>query len=108
MDNPVRLRHFQPFLRKVPAMTRTLSLVLPIVLIFAATAAVAVEPLIRVAVAKRGWGPEQATGAPDTPLAGDYTTAWASATPDGQDEWLELEYAKPVLAEAVLIHETYN
>ena len=64
--------------------------------------------LERGAIAKRGWGPEQATGEPDTPVAGDQTTAWASATPDGADEWLELEYAAPVLVEAVLVHETYN
>src|SRR4051812_16997111 len=57
--------------------------------------AAAIEPAGR---AKRGWGPEQVTGEPDTPAAGDQTTAWASATPDGADEWLELEYAAPVLA----------
>ncbi len=57
---------------------------------------------------KRGWGPEQATGPPDTPAAGDFTSAWASLTPDGQDEWLMLEYAEPILPAAVLVHETYN
>jgi hypothetical protein len=57
---------------------------------------------------KRGWGPEQATGPPDTPAAGDFTSAWASLTPDGQDEWLLLEYAEPILPAAVLVHETYN
>jgi hypothetical protein len=57
---------------------------------------------------KRAWGPEQATGPPDTPGAGDIVTAWASATPDGQDEWLLLEYAEPVVPAAVLVHETYN
>ena len=45
---------------------------------------------------------------PDTPGAGDIVTAWASATPDGQDEWLLLEYAEPVVPTAVLVHETYN
>src|SRR6266542_2027829 len=58
--------------------------------------------------AKRNWGPEQATGEPDTPGAGDIVTAWASATPDGQDEWLLLEYAEPVVPTAVLVHETFN
>ena len=58
--------------------------------------------------AKRNWGPEQATGAPDTPGAGDIVTAWASATPDGQDEWLLLEYAEPVVPTAVLVHESFN
>jgi hypothetical protein len=59
--------------------------------------------------AKRAWGPEQVTGPPDTwPQAGDLGTAWASLTEDGQDEWLLLEYADPVLPNAVLIYETFN
>ncbi len=58
--------------------------------------------------AKRAWGPEQATGAPDTTGPGDVQTAWASLTPDGQDEWLLLEYADPVLPTAVFVHETFN
>lgn len=58
---------------------------------------------------KRPWGPEQATGAPDTwPNSGDLTTAWASATPDGQREWLELTYKEAVRPAAVLVYETYN
>lgn len=60
-------------------------------------------------LAPRPWGPEQATGAPDTwPNSGDLTTAWASATPDGQREWLELTYKDAVRPAAVLIYETYN
>jgi hypothetical protein len=59
-------------------------------------------------IAKRNWGPEQATGPPDTTGPGDIVTAWASQTPDGQDEWLMLEYAEAVLPTAVLVHETYN
>jgi hypothetical protein len=57
---------------------------------------------------KRDWGPEQATGEPDTPEAGDHQTAWASLTRDGQDEWLMLEYAEPVVPTEVRVHETYN
>lgn len=57
---------------------------------------------------KRAWGPEQATGEPDTQDAGDIQTAWASQTPDGADEWLTLEYAEPVIPTAVLVYETYN
>jgi beta-lactamase regulating signal transducer with metallopeptidase domain len=57
---------------------------------------------------KRPWGPEQATGAPDTPEAGDFQTAWASLTEDGQDEWLDLEYAEEVQPTAVVVHETFN
>ncbi len=56
----------------------------------------------------RDWGPEQATGEPDTNESGDIVTAWASATPDGQDEWLMLEYAEPVLPRSVMVHETFN
>jgi hypothetical protein len=58
--------------------------------------------------AKRAWGPEQATGPPDTDEAGDIQTAWASLTPDNQDEWLICEYAEPVVPNSVLIYETYN
>jgi len=57
---------------------------------------------------KRSWGPEQATGVPDTPRAGDYRTAWASKTPDGQEEWLELEYGSLITPIAILVYETYN
>jgi hypothetical protein len=57
---------------------------------------------------KRQWGPEQATGEPDTNMAGDIITAWASQTPDEQDEWLSLEYAEPMIPTAVLVYETYN
>jgi hypothetical protein len=56
----------------------------------------------------RDWGPEQACGKPDTHSAGDMPTAWASKTPDDRDEWLQLEFAKPVRPVAVLVHETYN
>ncbi len=59
-------------------------------------------------IAKRAWGPEQATGEPDTQGPGDVQTAWASQTQDGQDEWLTLEYAEPVLPSAVLVYETFN
>ena len=39
---------------------------------------------------------------------GDIGTAWASLTPDGQREWLELTYAEPVKAVEVYVYETYN
>jgi len=57
---------------------------------------------------KRNWGPEQATGPPDTAGPGDIVTAWASAQAAGQMEWLLLEYPEPMLPSAVLVHETYN
>ncbi len=60
---------------------------------------------------KRSWGPEQATGAPDTFEAGDIPTAWASLTPDAQDEWLLLTYGtygEPVAAAGLMVHATLN
>jgi len=57
---------------------------------------------------KRSWGPEQALGEPDTPGAGDITTAWASATPDEQKEWLICDFEKPRQAMFLHVHETYN
>jgi len=56
----------------------------------------------------RPWGPEQATGAPDTPEAGDYSTAWASLSQDDGPEWLELTYEQPIEVAAALIHESFN
>jgi hypothetical protein len=57
---------------------------------------------------KRAWGPEQATGEPDTKEAGDFQTAWASQTPDSQDEWLMLEYSEPVLIKEIQVYESFN
>jgi hypothetical protein len=57
---------------------------------------------------KRDWGPEQATGEPDTPDYGDIVTAWASKTEDAEVEWLALEYAEPCQPVAVIVHETFN
>ncbi len=57
---------------------------------------------------KRPWGPEQATGEPDTPSAGDHASAWASLTPDGSNEWLLLEFPEAVAPSGVRVHESYN
>jgi hypothetical protein len=57
---------------------------------------------------KRPWGPEQATGEPDTNDAGDIQTAWASASPDDQDEWLMLEYDELIAPTAIDVYETFN
>jgi hypothetical protein len=54
------------------------------------------------------WEPSQATGAPDTPEAGDHPTAWASQTPDGQREWLEVTFDAPQKAAALLVYESCN
>jgi hypothetical protein len=56
---------------------------------------------------KRPWGPEQAVGPPDSGDS-DQQTAWASETPDGQEEWLLLEFDEAVAAKTVRIHENYN
>src|SRR5262249_12317179 len=54
----------------------------------------------------RPYGPEQATGPPDTwPRPGDSSAAWCPATTTGAD-WLLLEYARPVEARAVHVYET--
>lgn len=57
---------------------------------------------------KRSWGPEQATGAPDTPQAGDIQTAWASLQPDGGPEWLQVEFDRAVKIAEIRIRETFN
>lgn len=56
----------------------------------------------------RGWGPEQVVGPPDTPNAGDYTTAWASREPDGGPEWLAVGFERAVEIAEVRIRESYN
>jgi hypothetical protein len=54
------------------------------------------------------WDVSQATGPPNTTGPGDIVTAWASATQDGQEEWLMLEYTSSVVPKAIRIHETFN
>jgi hypothetical protein len=54
---------------------------------------------------KRSWGPEQATGEPNAPNAGDSASAWASQSADGQAEWLICEFAKPTSVVAIHVHE---
>jgi hypothetical protein len=54
------------------------------------------------------WSTNQVIGPPDTPGAGDIQAAWASRTPDAQNEWLLLEYDRSVCPDAVLVHETFN
>jgi len=54
---------------------------------------------------KRNWGVEQVIGKPDSPTAGDQVTAWASATADGQDEWLQLDFAKAVQPSTLEVYE---
>ena len=54
------------------------------------------------------WCAEQACGEPDTEVAGDRPTAWASLEPDGGEEWLELTYKHAVRPTLIRIHETFN
>lgn len=54
------------------------------------------------------WDTNQLLGPPNTPGAGDIPTAWASKTPDSQDEWIVLKYAQRVVPNSVVVHETYN
>jgi hypothetical protein len=56
---------------------------------------------------KRSWGPEQATGSPDSG-SGDQGTAWASATEDKAIEWLVLEYAEAAKPVELQLYENYN
>ncbi len=57
---------------------------------------------------QRGWGPEAACGAPDTPQPGDHRSAWATKEQDRADEWILLEYDTPVPVSAIEIHETHK
>ncbi len=54
------------------------------------------------------WSPGRAAGAPDTAGHGDYSTAWASQSPDSGKEWLQVKYQKSVEISEINIHETYN
>jgi hypothetical protein len=77
---------------------------------FPTIAAVPIGPQVapQVSETRRAWSPEQVTGPPDTPEGGDRSTAWASRTPDDQDEWLLLAYETAVDIAEVRVWETYN
>jgi hypothetical protein len=60
------------------------------------------------ALKDRAWSAAQATGAPDTPIAGDHATAWASKQGDMGEVTLDLDFATPVLADEVRVRETFN
>ena len=51
------------------------------------------------------WNARQAIGPPDAQRDRDDPKAWASAEPDMGMQWLELDYATPMAANAVRIHE---
>ncbi len=52
------------------------------------------------------YGAIQATGTPNTTNCGDLPTAWAPQSSGSGPEWLRLNYAVPVYANGVRIHET--
>lgn len=54
------------------------------------------------------WGPERATGAPDTPEAEDAPTAWCPLEPDAGAEWLLVHFKKKVPIAEVRIRESWN
>lgn len=56
----------------------------------------------------RSWSVRQVLGQPDTPRAGDYGTAWASASQDSGVEWLVVEFPRSVEVTKIQIEETYN
>jgi hypothetical protein len=66
------------------------------------------EQLYEIQNPLTSWGVRQVTGPPNTNGFGDISTAWASATQDDQEEWLQLEYEKSVVPTAILVHETHN
>jgi tetratricopeptide (TPR) repeat protein len=55
------------------------------------------------------WSAAQALGPPDTyPAYGDARTAWASLAEDGGPETIEVGFAEPVRARAIVVYETFN
>jgi len=56
----------------------------------------------------RSWGPEQATGMPDTRGYGDLPTAWATQNRDGGEEWLELSFERAVPIQKVRVFCSFN
>ncbi|MBI1246939.1 hypothetical protein GC197_03735 [bacterium] len=59
-------------------------------------------------IGKPSWGIAQVLGPPDTKGFGDIRTAWASRTPDEQEEWIIAYFDKEVKPEELRVHETYN
>jgi hypothetical protein len=47
----------------------------------------------------------QATGPPNATSSEDSSSAWCPATADGGYEWLILEYEKPIVPKAIVLHE---
>lgn len=56
----------------------------------------------------KSWSAWQATGIPNTPVAGDAATAWASQGRDDGPEWLQVGFTQEVEVAEVRVRETYN
>jgi beta-lactamase regulating signal transducer with metallopeptidase domain len=54
---------------------------------------------------KRPYSAQQLIGPPDALMGRTSESAWCSLTADDQEEWLELDYAEPVYAVAILFYE---
>jgi hypothetical protein len=55
------------------------------------------------------WSRHQVVGPPDVyPTHGDQAAAWATREQSRGEEWLEVSFATPLIASAVVIVETYN
>ncbi len=57
---------------------------------------------------KTSWSIQQLLGPPDTAGFGDIVTAWASASADGQAEWIIAHFEEEVSPSQLHIYETYN
>jgi len=56
-----------------------------------------------------GWSARQVLGPPDVfPASGDIPKAWASLTPDANEEYIEVGFAQPMRAVGIDIYETFN
>ncbi len=71
--------------------------------------ALAIELEVRLGIeGERPWGPEQAIGEPDVPVAGDFPTAWAPLEPDAGEEWLLVDFERSVRVAGLKVHESCN
>ncbi|NND98217.1 MAG: hypothetical protein HKN47_12905 [Pirellulaceae bacterium] len=54
------------------------------------------------------WSIDQIQGKPNTVGPGDISTAWASASQDGQREWIVAEFPRAVDVAKIVVYETHN
>jgi hypothetical protein len=50
----------------------------------------------------------QAAGPPNSQRTGDSPAAWCPATADGGAEWLVLDYERPIVPTAIVLHENFT